>query len=91
MFIGQNISIFLGGAACSSAVVVEVLHGTVANVTEKAVQVQTDHGSIWFPRKALLPPYSTGGSYRLAKWFKPSGYQRYVMEKAVSVSGISAA
>jgi hypothetical protein len=89
--IGDLVSIFIGGAVAHSAVCVTMLHGTIVAMTEKAIQLRLDNSEkIWLPKKALRADPKTD-SFRLARWFKPSGYQARAIERNQTISGISAA
>lgn len=97
----SQISIYLGGATCPTAVGVEFAHVENIAETEKAVQVRADDGATcWLPKKALLADKSTldhlpahlrehyeaHPSYKLARWFKPDGYTCRFLERAATVA-----
>jgi hypothetical protein len=92
-FIG-SVSIFLGGAVAHSAVATSHLHGTIYKETEKAVEVTCDSGDkIWFPKSALKPmksAYNDHGLFELARWFKLDTRQENVIDRNLSVNGMSA-
>ncbi|NPV54664.1 MAG: hypothetical protein HPY71_14310 [Firmicutes bacterium] len=85
--VGQEISINLGGAVGYSAAGVTFIHATVANETEKAIQLKAGNHTIWLPKTALVPK---AHYFKLAKWFKPDGYQNWFFEKYQTVNVISA-
>ena len=87
-YAGQQISIFLGGAISHSAIGTTFIHGSIDVVTEKAIKVKNENGSIWFPKRAIVK----GGEHyvKLAKWFKFDYKSRYVVERMSNVGGISA-
>lgn len=98
----SQISIYLGGATCPTAVGIEFAHLTNIAETEKAVQLRADDGSTcWLPKKALLvdkPAFpellpadqlaylAANPSYKLARWFKPDGYTCRFLERAATVA-----
>ena len=92
-FIG-SVSIFLGGAVAHSAVATSFLHGTCYKETEKAVEVTCDSGDkIWFPKSALKPiesKFNDRGLFQLARWFKMDARQERVIDRNISVGGVSA-
>lgn len=84
----ELVSIVMGGAVGTSAVVVSMVHGTVISQTEKAVNLQLDNGAtIWLPKAALT---ASGESFKLAKWFKPNEYQNRVLMNNRTFNGITA-
>lgn len=91
----QQISILLGGAGSSSAVVSRMLHGQIEALTAKAVKVQVDNGeSIWLPKKALKAvtrQERRDTYYELARWLKLSGYQQRFIERHQAIGGQSVA
>ena len=67
-FEGRDISIRLGGAVTSSAVIVRMLHGYCQLETEKTIELKLDKGVLWLPKKALIPiksEYLTDTCYKL--------------------------
>jgi len=91
-FEGRDISIRLGGAVTSSAVVVRMLHGHCQLETEKAIELKLNKGVLWLPKKALIPiksQYLTETCYKLARWFTFSRQQEIIVEKNQSISGQS--
>jgi len=85
---GQSISIFIGGAIAHSAIGTTFIHGSIDAITDKAIKVKNDNGSIWFPKKAIVK----GGEHyvKVAKWFKFDYKNRYTVERMSNVGGISA-
>jgi hypothetical protein len=94
---GTSISIAIGGAVAHSAVICAMLHGTISRTTEKAVCVTFDNkSSLWFPKSALIAVNSivNPGSfshYKTARWFRMDEAAARIADRAVSISGVSAA
>lgn len=92
--IGRQVSVFLGGAVAHSAVAVSMLHAVCDQETEKAVRLRTDAGDhIWFPKKALVrqeSKYADANLYALARWFRLDARQEKIIDRSLSVGGVSA-
>lgn len=56
------------------------LRGTVAKETGKAVQINVDGVTCWFPKKALVPQRDDPANFTLARWFQPDGYAAQFIE-----------
>lgn len=82
------VSIVMGGAVTYNAAVSSMVHAVVIGQTDKAVNLKLDNGAtIWLPKAALT---AAGESFKLAKWFKPNGYQNRVLLDNRSFSGVTA-
>jgi hypothetical protein len=104
--LGQQIYIVTGTATAHCAVAVSGIHCTVVGETEKAVQLEAiaDRGGMtgskcWLPRKAIrtvAPRERDRGtkwemeSHDLARWFKPTGYTAFWLDKYVSHACLAA-
>ena len=78
---GREVGVIIAAAICYSAIGTRTLWGRVSTETEKAVELTTDFGPIWFPKKALLPVAGVAGMFRLARWFTPNEYQGRIFDK----------
>ena len=85
----NEISIQVGGAVSSSAVVTRMVHATIVTETEKALQLSVSGQTVWVPRKALV---SKGEYYQLAQWFRKgmNQYQWSWFDRHSSFNGIGA-
>lgn len=98
----KEVYISLGHATGHCIIGVSGISGTIIQETEKAVQLQsmTEKGktvTAWFPKKALgRPELRAKGTaaehtaYKLASWFRASGWTAEFIRLTVSHSVVSA-
>ena len=96
--IGDDIGLEIGGALGMTCVVVELLHGTVTAVSNKAIRIRADGDpkadrGVWIPRKAITvrPMISDPNecSFELARWFRPRDFSAWYLNQFSTVSGQS--
>ena len=85
--VDAEIAVILGEAVGLTCVATRTLRGTIDRTTPKAILLQTEHGSVWFPRKVLR--LRKENTYVLAHWFAPTGHQSRILGR-VEVNVVSA-
>lgn len=92
----RAVSLCIDGGVAHSAVFTRHIHGTVARVTAKAIQIELQDrkgkATIWFPKAAIKSHQATYDViHTLAHWFQPDTAQWRTIERFQSIGGVSAA
>jgi hypothetical protein len=97
--IGDDIIIHVGYATAHCAIATNTVAAVIVSETDKAFKLESfsDGGKAinsWFPKKAFCKIVYVSEiqafSCKLAKWFKPEGWNRTFLDKTGRISMISA-